>query len=107
MTIEHETGSGNVFEDIGVSNPVEAMAKAQIVSKIVSIIKHRHLKQKDAAVLLGIDQPKVSKLVRGQLRDFSLERLMGYMLKLDRDIEIVIKKRPRSRHHSRIAVSAV
>ena len=106
MTIEHETSSGNVFEDIGVSNPVEAMAKAQIASKIVSIIKHRHLKQQEAAEILGIDQPKVSKLVRGQLRDFSLERLIGFVMKLDRDIEIVIKKRPRSRDHSQIAVSA-
>lgn len=105
MAIEHETSSGNVFEDIGVDNPAEALVKAQLASKIVSIIKHRHLKQKDAALVLGIDQPKVSKLQRGQLRDFSLQRLIGFVMLLDRDVEIVIKKRPPGRLQSRIAIS--
>ena len=105
MTIQHEVSSGNVFADLGVAEPVEALAKAELARRISSIIKHRHLKQTDAAKLLKIDQPKVSKLVRGQLRDFSIERLMSFLLQLDRDIEIVIKKRPRTRDDSRIAVS--
>jgi len=106
MAIDHEISSGNVFADLGLDEPVEVLAKAELARKITSIIKHRHLKQIDAAKLLEIDQPKVSKLVRGQLKDFSLERLIDFMLKLDRDIEIIIKKRPRSREQSRIAVSA-
>lgn len=104
--IEHTVSSGNVFADIGVAEPVEALAKAELARRISSIIKHRHLKQTDAAQLLGIDQPKVSKLIRGQLKDFSLERLMGFLMHLDRDIEIVIKKRPPTREAGRIAVSA-
>ncbi len=105
MTIDYEISSGNVFEDLNIDNPVEMLAKAELAQKITSIIKHRHLKQKDAANLLDIDQPKISKLARGQLKDFSIERLMSFMMKLDRDIEIVIKKRPRSRQSSQIAVS--
>lgn len=105
MTIDYEISSGNVFEDLNIDNPVEMLAKAELAQKITSIIKHRHLKQKDAANLLDIDQPKISKLARGQLKDFSIERLMSFMMKLDRDIEIVIKKRPRGRQSSQIAVS--
>ena len=90
--IEHEVSSGNVFADIGVAEPVEALAKAELARKVGSIIKHRHLKQAEAAKLLGIDQPKVSRLLRGQLKEFSMTKLLDFMLRLDRDIEIRIKK---------------
>ncbi len=103
--IPHEVSSGNVFADLGLDDPVELLAKAELALRINSIINHRHLKQKEAGKLLKIDQPKVSKLMRGDLKDFSLERLMNFIMRLDRDIEIVIKKRPRSREDSRIAVS--
>lgn len=106
MNIQHEVSSGNVFADIGVAEPVEALAKADLARRVSSIIKHRHLTQKEAAKLLHVDQPKISRLVRGQLNDFSLEKLMFFLMKLDRDIEIKIKKRPRARSESRLAVCA-
>ncbi len=106
MATKHEVSSGNVFADLGVAEPMEALAKAELTRRIASIIKHRHLTQVEAGNLLGIDQPKVSKLVRGDLKDFSLVRLMTFLTLLDRDIEIVVKKRPRTRDESRIAVSA-
>jgi len=105
MKIQHEVSSGNVFADLGIADPVETLAKAELARRIASIIKHRHLKQSDAAKLLKVDQPKISKLVRGQLKEFSIERLMHFLLQLDRDIEIVIRKRPCTRENSRIAVS--
>ncbi len=105
--VEHELSCGNVFADIGIAEPVEALAKAELARRISSIIKHRHLKQADAAKLLDIDQPKVSKLMRGQLKEFSLERLMNFLMQLDRDIEIVIKNVHVSEETGRIAVSAV
>jgi predicted XRE-type DNA-binding protein len=104
MNIQHEVSSGNIFADIGVAEPEEALAKADLARQISSIIKHRGLTQKQAAVLLRIDQPKVSKLVRGQLKDFSLEKLMSFLMMLGRDIEIKIKKKPRSRTEGRLAV---
>lgn len=91
--IEHEVSSGNVYADIGFPGPVEAQAKAELARKLGSIIKHRHLSQTATAKLLGIDQPKVSRLLRGQLKEFSMTRLLGFLLCLDRDIEIHIKKR--------------
>ena len=90
--IEHEVSSGNVFADIGMAEPVESLAKAELAKKVSSIIKHRHLNQTEAAKLLGIDQPKVSRLLRGQLKEFSMTKLLDFMLRLDRDIEIRIKK---------------
>ncbi len=95
--IEHELSSGNIFADLGVAMPAAALAKAELARKISSIIKHRHLVQTEAAALLGIDQPKISRLTRGQLKEFSLERLVSFLLRLDRDIDITIKKKPRSR----------
>ena len=106
-TPSYETSSGNVFADIGVKDPAEALAKAELARKIASIIKHRHLIQAEAAQVLGIDQPNISRLLRGQLKDYSMERLLHFLLRLDRDIEIVIRKRPRSRQQSRIDVCTV
>lgn len=106
MKIQHEVSTGNVFADLDIDQPVEFLAKAELARRIASIIKHRHLKQVDAAKLLNVDQPKISKLVRGQLNDFSLERILSFLMMLDRDIQIVVKKRPTSRHDSRLSVAA-
>jgi len=104
--IEHEVSSGNVFADIGMAEPVESLAKAELARKVGSIIKHRHLNQAEAAKLLGIDQPKVSRLLRGQLKEFSMTKLLDFMLRLDRDIEIRIKKHRSRRVPPRIEVLA-
>jgi len=104
--IEHEISSGNVYADIGFPGPVEAQAKAELARKLGNIIKHRHLNQNATAKLLGIDQPKVSRLLRGQLKEFSMTRLLGFMLLLDRDIEIHIKKHQSVRVPPKIKVMA-
>ena len=106
MSTKHEVSSGNIFADLGFEQPVEMLAKAELARRISSILKHRHMTQTEAAELLNIDQPKVSKIIRGQLKDFSLERLMMFLTKLDRDIEIVIKKRPRGRTQPAIKISS-
>ncbi len=104
--IEHEVSSGNVYADIGFPGPVEAQAKAELARKLGSIIKRRHQSQTAIAKLLGIDQPKVSRLLRGQLKEFSMARLLGFMLRLDRDIEIHIKKHQSVRVPPEIKVMA-
>ena len=94
--IEHEVGSGNVYADIGAAEPAEARAKAELARRIASIIKRKSLVQAEAATLLGIDQPSIVRLLRGQLAAFPLETLMRFVPKLDQDIEI----RLRERHHA-------
>src|ERR1700691_6151666 len=84
-------GSGNVFRDIGVPNAEEHLIKAQLVFKIDTILKDRGLKQVEAANLFGIRQPDISKMLRGEFRQFSVERLLRFLVALDQDVEIVIK----------------
>jgi predicted XRE-type DNA-binding protein len=101
-----EQGSGNVFADLGYPNAEEALTKARLAQRIAEIIEKKRLTQVRAAQLLGIDQPKVSKLRRGQLREFSTERLLRFLTALDQDVEIVIKRKPRSRRRARVSVIA-
>lgn len=89
--------SGNVFTDIGLSEPDKYLAKAELAHQINNIIANRRLKQVEAARLLDIDQPKISALHCGRLDDFSIERLISFLNKLDRDVEIVVKKKPTRR----------
>jgi len=87
----YELGSRNVFKDLGVPNAEEHLVKAQLVFKISSIMKERRLKQVEAAELLGIRQPDVSKMLRGEFRQFSVERLLRFLVALNQDVEIVVK----------------
>jgi predicted XRE-type DNA-binding protein len=84
-------GSGNVFKDIGVPNAEEHLVKAQLVFKIDTILKKRGLKQVEAAELFGVRQPDVSKMLRGEFRQFSVERLLRFLVALDQDVEIIVK----------------
>jgi predicted XRE-type DNA-binding protein len=86
-------GSGNVFKDLGVPNAEEHLIKAQLVFKIDKIMKDKRLKQAAAAALLGVKQPDVSKMLGGEFRQFSVERLLRFLVALDQDVEIVIKPR--------------
>jgi predicted XRE-type DNA-binding protein len=97
-----EESSGNVFADIGVPNPEEALAKATLAHRICNIITARKLTQAKAAVLLDVDQPKVSALVRGKLDGFSTGRLLRFLNVLGHDVEIVI--RPKNRRERRGAL---
>lgn len=88
--IEYVESLGNVFADIGISNPEEAMAKAKVAMKIYETIKTKKLTQAKAAKILKISQPKVSLLLRGYLTDFSLERLLRFLNDLGQDVYISI-----------------
>ncbi|MBI2863485.1 MAG: XRE family transcriptional regulator [Chloroflexi bacterium] len=100
-------GSGNVFADLEVENPDEALAKAKLASVIAAIITRRRLTQVQAASMLGVDQPKVSALLRGRLSGFSIDRLLRFLVALDRDVEILVKPKPRTRPRGRVDVVAV
>ncbi|MBF0588408.1 MAG: XRE family transcriptional regulator [Magnetococcales bacterium] len=99
--IEAEQSSGNVFEDLGLPDAEELYAKTALAIRISKIIKRRNLKQKEAAAILGIDQPKVSAILGGKLHGFTMERLFKFLNALDRDVEIIIKKKPSSRSLAR------
>ncbi|HUK57815.1 MAG TPA: helix-turn-helix transcriptional regulator [Stellaceae bacterium] len=104
--IKVEKGSGNVFADIGLPNAEERLAKAELALTITEAIRARKLTQAATAKLFQIDQPKVSRLLRGQLSGFSTERLMHFLTLLGRDVEIVVKEAPRSRRQGHLRVIA-
>lgn len=89
-SIEYTEGSDNIFADIGIPNPEEALAKVDIAMKIQEIIKKKKLTQARAAKILKISQPKISLLLRGYLTDFSLERLLRFLNDLGQDVYISI-----------------
>jgi predicted XRE-type DNA-binding protein len=101
----YTVGSGNVFKDLGVHRPEEALAKAELAHKISEAIARRRLTQSEAATLLKVDQPKISALTRGRLAGFSLDRLVRFLVLLGNDVEIVVKARPRSRRQARVMVA--
>ena len=101
----YETGSGNVFRDIGVPNAEEHLIKAQLVFKIDTIMKKRRLKQVQAAAALGVRQPDVSKMLRGDFRQFSVERLLRFLVALDQDVEIVVRPHRHRDHAPALHVS--
>lgn len=94
----YEKGSPNVFKDIGVPNAEEHFIKAQLVFKIDAILKKRGMKQVEAAKLFQVRQPDISKMLRGEFRQFSVERLLRFLVALDQDVAIVVKPHRDSRN---------
>jgi predicted XRE-type DNA-binding protein len=101
----YETGSRNVFKDLGVPNADEHMVKAQLVFKIDGIMKERRLTQVGAAALFGVRQPDVSMMLRGEFRQFSVERLLRFLVALDQDVEIVVRPRRGAKNAPALHVS--
>jgi predicted XRE-type DNA-binding protein len=101
----YKTGRRNVFKDIGVPNAEQHLVKAQLVFKIDAILKARGLKQVEAAGLFGVRQPDVSKMLRGEFRQFSVERLLRFLVALDQDVQIVV--RPHRSRNDGVAMQVV
>lgn len=103
--IKIERGSGNVFADLGRPDAETHLLKAKLVTRIDEIIRQRGLKQVEAAKLLGLSQPDVSRLLRGSFREYSVERLLRLLMALGRDVEIVIRE-PRRQRQGKLLVEA-
>ncbi len=101
-----ERGSGNVFADIGFDDAEEMLAKAKLVHAISSAMEATGVTlQTQVALMIGMDQSKVSKLLRGITDGFSSDRLLRILNRLDQDIEIIIRPRPKSRKQREAHVS--
>ena len=105
-SVEITRGSRNVFEDLGYPDATERQAKLRLAYALNQVLEQQELTQTAAAQLLGLTQPKVSALRHYKLAGFSVERLMTLLTVLDRDVEIVIRRKPRSRSAARIRVVA-
>ena len=96
--------TGNVFEDLGLPDADDRLAKVELARQVGAIIRARGLSQKAAGQVLGIDQPKVSALLAGQLAGFSLERLTRFLTLLGRDVQIVVRETSPSSSTGRLSV---
>jgi len=93
-----------VYADLGYPDADEMLVKARLVYKISEIIQSRGLTQVEAAKLLGLTQPKVSAMLRGQFRGFSERKLIDCLTSLGRDVQIVIKESTRRRTGGKLTV---
>lgn len=87
----HEVGSGNIFADLGLPNAGEHQLKAALIVQLKRVIAERGLTQVAAAKLVEMKQPDLSKLMRGEFRLASVEKLMRMLTAFDQDVEITIK----------------
>ena len=101
-----KASSGNVFADLRLPNPQDALAKAKLAHRICEVINERGLTQTQAAEILGLDQPKISALMRGRLHGFSADRLFRFLNDLGQEVEIIIRPAPRTGRRGGIQVVA-
>lgn len=105
--IEHKIGLDNIYEDLGFSDSEERLAKAKLAMRIEAVIEKRKLKQVEAAKILKITQSKISALMNGQLKGFSMEKLIHFLNLLNQDVEIIIKSKRglASQHYGHLTVA--
>ena len=98
----HESGP-NIFADLGLPDADGHFVKAQIVAELCRLSSVRKLTQAKAGALMGISQPEVSRLFKGHLREYSIDRLMRFLTAFDRDVEIVTKPRTKAGQRGQIS----
>ena len=105
-TSKVELGTGNVFADIGLEDSEELLLKAKLVAKISQLIEKKGLTQAEIAKRTGLDQPKVSRLLRGHLSGFSADRLFAILNRLGHSVEVRISARERApeKSHTRVLI---
>jgi predicted XRE-type DNA-binding protein len=96
--------SGNIFADLGLPNPEQELLKAQLTLQIHRIVKARRLTQTQAGEILGIKQPHVSALMRNRAGNFSVGRLMEFLIALGQDVAITVKPTRKARGEMEVVV---
>jgi predicted XRE-type DNA-binding protein len=101
-----EIGSGNVFADLGLENPEQLLLKAELATQITQLIEKKGWTQAETAERTGLDQPKVSRLLRGHLSGFSADRLFAILNRLGHNVEVRIspKERPPEKSRTRVLI---
>jgi predicted XRE-type DNA-binding protein len=102
--IEIEKGSKNVYADLGIANADEMLVKAQLATKIGEIIQSRKWSQQQAADVLGLTQPKLSKMLNGQFRGISEAKMLNCLALLGRNVQIVVGPARRAASAGSVAV---
>ena len=104
--IDYETGSGNVFADLGLEDAEELLTRARIGFHVYTLLKRRKLKQREMATLLGIAQPDVSHLMNGHFSRFTADKLLDFLRRLDQKVIIQIRPHRRGEHYQEVSFAA-
>ncbi len=99
-------GTGNIFADLGFPGADTHLVKAQLMSRVQDTMRNRKLNQTEAARIIGVSQPDVSRMLKGQFRDVSVERLMQMLTRLGCEVDIVVKPQGRKKAFAAIHVVA-
>jgi len=105
--IQITEGSDNIFKDLGLPNAEELLAKAKLVSQIISEIEDRKLTQKQGAKIIGTSQAKISDMMRGNFDQFTIDRLIKMLMAFDQDVKIELAPKPKSRDYAIMTVATV
>ncbi len=92
--ISFEHSPGNVNADLGIKDTDEMFHKASLVAKISDTIQERGWPRQQAAQLLGMTQPKLSLMLRGQFHDISMTQILSCFTRLGYDVQIVVRPLP-------------
>jgi len=103
----YTASTGNVFQDLGLPDSEGLAVKAALAHMISAIAANRRLTQAETARILGTTQPKVSDLFAGKLAGFSMERLIRFLMALDRDVEIVVRPKPPTQKRATLTVAGL
>lgn len=103
--IRARKGSGNVVTDLGLPNPEQELFKARLTLQIYKIIKARGLMEALAGEVLGIKQPLVSTLMRNRTGNFSVGRLIEFLIALGQDVQITVKPTRKTRGEMAVVAS--
>lgn len=102
----YKAGSENVYADLGFPDSDEMLVKAELVKRLENIIKRRSITQSAAAKIIGVSQPDLSKILKGNFRGYSIGRLMKFLTAFDRDVEIVIRRKRTKGKSGQVSVRA-
>lgn len=105
--VKVDVGSGNIFADLGLPDADTHFLKAQIVAEIYRLTNQRKLTQAQAGKLIGISQPEVSRMFKGNFREYSIDRLMAFLTAFDRDVDIVVRPHKKAGRAGRITFSPI
>ncbi len=94
--IEVIRGSSNVFADLGLPDAETLFLKAQLVAELYRLTTERKLTRSQAGELMGITQPELSRMFKGKLREYSVERLLGFLTAFEQDVEIIVRPHPKA-----------
>ncbi|TAF08469.1 MAG: XRE family transcriptional regulator [Nostocales cyanobacterium] len=102
--LDYTISSGNIFQDLGFANAEEKLAKVKLASVIADILQQQQITSQQAAQILGLEIEKVNNLSNGILKDFTIENLLTYLIKLGQNIEIMVTNQQAEKPQPKINV---